>query len=178
MSASVTWSFERLIGGPLITAGNHRCFGSDGKRFTSTEMVCGGVATPACPAGHELFVSVASSAVPQHRLGPTSGRPAQIWRDGTSSGTTSRSLTRRRSLGPRNGPKGCSRCSIILFDLVGRTGFEPVTFSVSGRRAPAAPTARDDESLPDFRVPPNPCQAGVSTGSSSASAARARCSRA
>ena len=33
--------------------------------------------------------------------------------------------------------------------LVGRTGFEPVTFSVSGRRAPAAPTARDDESLPD-----------------------------
>jgi hypothetical protein len=26
---------------------------------------------------------------------------------------------------------------------VGRTGFEPVTFSVSGRRAPAAPTARD-----------------------------------
>jgi hypothetical protein len=33
--------------------------------------------------------------------------------------------------------------------LVGGTGFEPVTFSVSGRRAPAAPTARDDESLPD-----------------------------
>ena len=27
--------------------------------------------------------------------------------------------------------------------LVGRTGFEPVTFSVSGRRAPTAPTARD-----------------------------------
>src|SRR6201994_267357 len=36
--------------------------------------------------------------------------------------------------------------------LVGRTGFEPVTFSVSGRRAPAAPTARDDESLPEPRV--------------------------
>ena len=36
----------------------------------------------------------------------------------------------------------------FLFNLVGRTGFEPVTFSVSGRRAPAAPTARDDESLP------------------------------
>src|SRR4029077_16773926 len=35
---------------------------------------------------------------------------------------------------------------------VGRTGFEPVTFSVSGRRAPAAPTARDDESLPDSRI--------------------------
>jgi hypothetical protein len=27
--------------------------------------------------------------------------------------------------------------------LVGRTGFEPVTSSVSGKRAPAAPTARD-----------------------------------
>src|ERR1043165_9686439 len=37
--------------------------------------------------------------------------------------------------------------SIFLTNLVGRTGFEPVTFSVSGRRAPAAPTARDDESL-------------------------------
>src|SRR5437588_2888030 len=36
--------------------------------------------------------------------------------------------------------------------LVGRTGFEPVTFSVSGRRAPAAPTARDDESLPEPRL--------------------------
>ena len=33
---------------------------------------------------------------------------------------------------------------------VGRRGFEPLTFSVSGRRAPAAPTARDDESLPDL----------------------------
>src|SRR5580704_16931430 len=33
--------------------------------------------------------------------------------------------------------------------MVGRTGFETVTFSVSGRRAPAAPTAQDDESLPD-----------------------------
>ncbi len=33
--------------------------------------------------------------------------------------------------------------------MVGRRGFEPLTFSVSGRRAPAAPTARDDESLPD-----------------------------
>ena len=48
-------------------------------------------------------------------------------------------------------PEGCSRCSIYLYNLVGRTGFEPVTFSVSGRRAPAAPTARDDESLPDSR---------------------------
>ncbi len=34
--------------------------------------------------------------------------------------------------------------------MVGRRGFEPLTFSVSGRRAPAAPTARDDESLPDL----------------------------
>src|SRR5450755_492958 len=34
--------------------------------------------------------------------------------------------------------------------LVGRRGFEPLTFSVSGRRAPAAPTAQDDESLPDL----------------------------
>ena len=33
--------------------------------------------------------------------------------------------------------------------LVGRRGFEPLTFSVSGRRAPTAPTAQDDESLPD-----------------------------
>ena len=32
---------------------------------------------------------------------------------------------------------------VMASDLVGRTGFEPVTFSVSGRRAPAAPTARD-----------------------------------
>jgi hypothetical protein len=43
----------------------------------------------------------------------------------------------------------CSRHSNSFSKLVGRTGFEPVTFSVSGRRAPAAPTARDDESLPD-----------------------------
>src|SRR2546429_8725489 len=48
-------------------------------------------------------------------------------------------------------PKGFSSYSNFLSKLVGRTGFEPVTFSVSGRRAPAAPTARDDESLPDSR---------------------------
>ena len=48
----------------------------------------------------------------------------------------------------RMAPKGCSSYSIFFFYVVGRTGFEPVTFSVSGRRAPAAPTARDDESLP------------------------------
>jgi hypothetical protein len=41
-----------------------------------------------------------------------------------------------------------------MFVLVGGTGFEPVTFSVSGRRAPAAPTARDDASLPDLRDAP------------------------
>ena len=46
-------------------------------------------------------------------------------------------------------PMVSSSYSIFLFNLVGRTGFEPVTFSVSGRRAPAAPTARDVESLPD-----------------------------
>ena len=34
---------------------------------------------------------------------------------------------------PRNGPKYCSSYSIYLFKLVGRTGFEPVTFSVSGK---------------------------------------------
>ena len=51
-------------------------------------------------------------------------------------------------LGPRNGPRGLLSYSIFIYNLVGRTGFEPVTFSVSGRRAPAAPTARDDESLP------------------------------
>src|SRR6201985_2482872 len=45
-------------------------------------------------------------------------------------------------------PRANPGYSISLFNLVGRTGFEPVTFSVSGRRAPAAPTARDDESLP------------------------------
>jgi site-specific DNA recombinase len=33
--------------------------------------------------------------------------------------------------------------------LVGGTGIEPVTFSVSGRRAPAAPTAQCSASLPD-----------------------------
>jgi hypothetical protein len=33
--------------------------------------------------------------------------------------------------------------AVMAFDLVGRTGFEPVTSSVSGKRAPAAPTARD-----------------------------------
>ena len=45
-------------------------------------------------------------------------------------------------------PMASPRYSNSLSKLVGRTGFEPVTFSVSGRRAPAAPTARDDESLP------------------------------
>ena len=52
------------------------------------------------------------------------------------------------SLGPGMVPETCSSYSTFFFYLVGRTGFEPVTFSVSGRRAPAAPTARDDESLP------------------------------
>src|SRR4029453_835492 len=46
-------------------------------------------------------------------------------------------------------PRANSWYSNSLSKLVGRTGFEPVTFSVSGRRAPAAPTARDDESLPE-----------------------------
>ena len=52
-------------------------------------------------------------------------------------------------LAPGMAPWGRSRHSNSLSKLVGRTGFEPVTFSVSGRRAPAAPTAQDDESLPD-----------------------------
>src|ERR1700750_2309342 len=51
-------------------------------------------------------------------------------------------------LAPGMAPKANTGYSIYFFKLVGRTGFEPVTFSVSGRRAPAAPTARDDESLP------------------------------
>src|SRR6266576_1376871 len=46
-------------------------------------------------------------------------------------------------------PRGSFKLFDLFLYLVGRTGFEPVTFSVSGRRAPAAPTARDDESLPD-----------------------------
>jgi hypothetical protein len=36
-----------------------------------------------------------------------------------------------------------ARIHLASSPAVGRTGFEPVTFSVSGRRAPAAPTARD-----------------------------------
>ena len=43
----------------------------------------------------------------------------------------------------RNGPQGTFELFDFLYKLVGRTGFEPVTFSVSGRRAPAALTARD-----------------------------------
>jgi len=40
--------------------------------------------------------------------------------------------------------KGHDSGSVVMAsDLVGRTGFEPVTSSVSGKRAPAAPTARD-----------------------------------
>ena len=35
------------------------------------------------------------------------------------------------------------RTGVMASYLVGRTGFEPVTSSVSGKRAPAAPTARD-----------------------------------
>ena len=67
---------------------------------------------------------------------------------------------------PPEWPSVCSIRSVIPFDLVGRTGFEPVTFSVSGRRAPAAPTARDDESLPDSPAASEPsCQAAVTTTS-------------
>jgi hypothetical protein len=44
-----------------------------------------------------------------------------------------RYMARLTSLGPRNGPKICSRYSISLSELVGRTGFEPVTSSVSGK---------------------------------------------
>ena len=40
--------------------------------------------------------------------------------------------------------KGHDSGSVVMAsNLVGRTGFEPVTSSVSGKRAPAAPTARD-----------------------------------
>ncbi len=42
------------------------------------------------------------------------------------------------SLGPRNGPQGCSRYSIYFFKLVGRTGFEPVTSSVSEKFRPVS----------------------------------------
>ena len=36
-------------------------------------------------------------------------------------------------LAPGMAPKVCSSYSIFLFNLVGRTGFEPVTSSVSGK---------------------------------------------
>jgi hypothetical protein len=40
--------------------------------------------------------------------------------------------------------KGHDPGSVVMAsEMVGRTGFEPVTSSVSGKRAPAAPTARD-----------------------------------
>ena len=64
-----------------------------------------------------------------------------VFHEGVSAGDVT--LTDLLFLAP--GGKGSSKSV-----MVGRTGFEPVTFSVSGRRAPAAPTARDDESLPDY----------------------------
>jgi hypothetical protein len=51
-------------------------------------------------------------------------------------------------------PRAAPGLSASISYLVGDTGFEPVTFSVSGRRAPAAPIARDDASLPDLRGAP------------------------
>jgi len=44
-------------------------------------------------------------------------------------------------LAPGMAPRAYSNCSIYLFNLVGRTGFEPVTSSVSGKRSPAELTA-------------------------------------
>ena len=44
-------------------------------------------------------------------------------------------------LAPGMAPKACSRHSVSLFNLVGRTRFELVTSSVSGKRSPAELTA-------------------------------------
>jgi hypothetical protein len=45
-------------------------------------------------------------------------------------------------LAPGMAPTACSKRSIYPSYLVGRTGFEPVTSSVSGKRSPAELTAR------------------------------------
>ena len=54
-------------------------------------------------------------------------------------------LLSAEQLAPGMAPMACSRCSISLPYVVGRTGFEPVTSSVSGKRSPAELTAREAE---------------------------------
>jgi hypothetical protein len=50
------------------------------------------------------------------------------------------------------GPLGASDLLVLL---VGDTGFEPVTSSVSRKRATTAPIARDDSKIPQEEIPSN-----------------------
>jgi len=50
----------------------------------------------------------------------------------------SKRVVQRENLAPGMAPKATPRCSIYLSDLVGRTGFEPVTFSVSEKSRPVS----------------------------------------